>query len=108
MQVVVIRFTVREAWVDRWLDLVAEFTRSTRAEAGNLWFWWARSVDEPGVFFLLEGHREDSVEQHLKSPLIPKIQREWPAALVETPRVLMTIMPGDDWQEMALLPVPAR
>ena len=105
MQVVVIRFPVREEWVDRWLDVVDEFTRATRAEDSNLWFWWARSVDEPGVFFLLEGHREEGVEQHLKSPLIPKIQREWPAALVETPRVLMTTMPGNDWRELALLPV---
>ena len=108
MQVVVIRFTVREGWADRWLDLVDEFTRATRAEDGNLWFWWARSVDEPDVFFLLEGHREDGVEEHLRSPLIPKIQREWPVALVETPQVLMTVMPGNDWQEMALLPVPPR
>ena len=53
-------------------------------------------------------HHEDSVEEHLKSPLIPKIQREWPAALAETPQVLMTRMPGNDWQELALLPVPAR
>jgi quinol monooxygenase YgiN len=87
---------------------VTTFFASPRAEDSNLWFWWARSVDEPGVFFLLEGHREDGAEQHLKSPLIPKIRREWPAALVETPRVLMTTMPGDGWQELALLPVPAR
>ena len=66
-----------------------------------------RSVDEPNVF-LLEGHREEGVEQHLKSPLIPKIQREWPGALAETPRVLMTTLPGNDWPELALLPVPAR
>jgi hypothetical protein len=44
----------------------------------------------------------------LRSPLIPKIQREWPAALVQTPRVLMTTMPGEKWAELALLPVPAR
>ncbi|MEU0793275.1 putative quinol monooxygenase [Amycolatopsis sp. NPDC005961] len=106
MQVVVIRFTVREEWAGRWLDLVGEFTRATRAEDSNLWFWWARSVDEPNVFFLLEGHREDGVEAHLRSPLIPKIRREWPAALVETPRVLMTTLPGNDWPELALLPVP--
>ncbi len=107
MQVVVIRFVVREEWAGRWLDLVDEFTRATRAEDGNLWFWWARGVAEPNVFFLLEGHREESVEEHLRSPLIPKIQREWPAALVETPRVLMTTLPGNEWPELALLPVQA-
>lgn len=90
MQIVVIRFTVREEWAGRRLDVVGEFTRATRAEDSNLWFWWARGVDEPNVFFLLEGHRE------------------WPVALVETPRVLMTTLPGNDWPELALLPVPSR
>jgi hypothetical protein len=44
----------------------------------------------------------------LKSPLIPRIQREWPAVLVETPRVLITTMPGEEWAKLMLLPVPAR
>ena len=105
MLAITIRFTVRPEWADRWLDLVAEFTDATRAEAGNLWFRWSRDVDDPCVFYLLEGHRESAVEAHLRSPLIPRIQREWPAALVDTPRVLMSALPGDEWPELDLLPV---
>jgi quinol monooxygenase YgiN len=108
MLAITIRFTVRPEWADRWLDLVDEFTRATRAEEGNIWFWWSRSVDDPHVFFLMEGHQESSVDQHLKSPLIPKIQRAWPQALVDTPRVLMANHPGQDWPELDLLPVPPR
>jgi quinol monooxygenase YgiN len=109
MLTITIRFLVRPEWMDRWLDLVGEFTEATRAEDGNLWFWWSRSVDDPCVFYLMEGHRESTVEEHLSSPLIPKIQREWPEALVETPRVLMTTIPGEEeWPELSLLPVPPR
>lgn len=108
MLTVTIRFTVRPEWTDKWLDLVEEFTEATRAEDSNLWFWWSRAVDDPCVFYLMEGHRESGVEEHLRSPLIPKIQREWPEALVETPRMLMATVPGEEWAVMDLLPVAAR
>jgi len=104
--VITIRFTVRPEWTDRWLDLTREFTDATRAEDSNLWFRWSRDVEDPQVFYLSEGHRENGVEDHLRSPLIPKIQRDWPQALVDTPQVLKTTIPGDEWEPLALLPVP--
>ncbi|WNV86862.1 putative quinol monooxygenase [Umezawaea sp. Da 62-37] len=107
MLVITIRFKVRPEWCDRWMGMVEEFTRETRAEQGNLWFHWARDVDDPTVFVLLEGHQESSVEEHLRSPLIPRIQREWPQALVETPRLIKAVVPGTEWAPMDLLPVPA-
>jgi quinol monooxygenase YgiN len=106
--VITIRFTVRPEWTDRWPGLVEEFTSATRAEEDNLWFQWSRDVDDPRVFYLMEGHRESGVEEHLRSPLIPKIQREWPQALVDTPVVLKAAVPGDGWEPLDLLPVPPR
>lgn len=108
MLTITVRFQVRPEWCDGWLDLVSEFTEATRAEDGNAWFWWSRSVDDPCVFFLLEGHREATVADHLASPLIPKIRKEWPQALVATPMVITAAVPGEGWQPMDdLLPVPA-
>ena len=46
MYVIVVKFPVKPDWSDRWLDLVDSFTRSTRAEPGNLFFEWSRSVEE--------------------------------------------------------------
>ncbi|MFC5219647.1 MULTISPECIES: putative quinol monooxygenase [Streptomyces] len=106
MLTIAIRFHVRPEWTERWPALVEEFTEATRSEEHNAWFWWARSVDDPCVYFLLEGHQEAGVADHLTSPLIPKIQREWPQALVETPKILMATVPGEGWQTMDLLPVP--
>ncbi len=107
MLMITIRFQVRPEWCDRWLDLVDEFTQATRSEPGTLWFRWSRSVDDPCEFVLVEAHRDEDVEEHLSSPLIPKIQREWPQALVATPKIVVAQAPGDDWSPMAQLPVPA-
>jgi quinol monooxygenase YgiN len=107
MVTIACRFQVRPDWVERWPGLVDEFTRATRAEDGNVYFWWSRDVEDPCVFYLLEGHREDSVAAHLASPLIPRIQEQWPQALVETPRMLLATVPGQEWGVMDVLPVPA-
>ena len=98
-------FRVRPEWTDRWPGLVDEFTRATRQEPGNLFFHWSRDVDDPCVFYMLEGYTADGVREHLTSPLIPKIKEQWPQALVETPRVIMAEVPGDDWAVMERLPV---
>ena len=56
---IAVRFPVRPELADQWLDLVADFTRATRAEPGNLFFDWSRSVDDPNVYTLLEGFADD-------------------------------------------------
>jgi quinol monooxygenase YgiN len=107
MLVNLIRFTVKPDWIERWPSMVQEFTDATRAEDGNLWFYWARDLEQPHIFFLSEGFRDDAVAEHLQSPIIPKIVREWPEALVETPHMIMTTVPGTEWSLMERLPVPA-
>ncbi len=44
---ITVKFKVRPEYTDGWLDLVDDFTQATRAEPGNLWFEWSRSVDDP-------------------------------------------------------------
>lgn len=41
---IVVRFETKPEWSDRWPELVAGFTRATRAEEGNLWFDWSRNA----------------------------------------------------------------
>ncbi len=44
---IVVKFPVRPDRSDKWLPLVADFTTATRAEPGNIFFEWSRSVDNP-------------------------------------------------------------
>lgn len=41
---IVVKFETKPEWTDRWPELVAAFTAATRAEEGNLWFEWSRSL----------------------------------------------------------------
>ena len=63
-----VRFTVKPDRADDWLDFARPFTEATRAEPGNLWFDWYRSVDDPTEFFLCEAFREgDAPGEHVGS-----------------------------------------
>jgi hypothetical protein len=44
---IAVKFTIRPDIADQWLTRVASFTAVTRAESGNLFFEWSRSVERP-------------------------------------------------------------
>ena len=55
---IVVKFETKPEWTDRWPELVAAFTEATRAEEGNLWFEWSRSLDNPAEYVLVEAFRD--------------------------------------------------
>ena len=62
------KFTVKPEHADAWPELTRSFTEATRAEPGNLWFDWARSVDDPTEYVLVEAFRDgDAGSEHVQS-----------------------------------------
>jgi quinol monooxygenase YgiN len=103
---IVVRFKTKPEWSDRWLDLVHEFTEATRAEPGNLWFDWSRSVEDPSEFVLVEAFRDDAAEAHVSSDHFKSAMQELLPALIETPRIINTTIEGsEDWSRMGELNV---
>jgi quinol monooxygenase YgiN len=103
---IVVKFTTKPDWSERWLDLVQGFTEATRAEAGNLWFEWSRSIEDPNEFVLVEAFRDDAAEAHVTSAHFKSAMDAMPKALTETPRIISTIIDGaDGWSRMGELTV---
>ena len=64
---IVTKNRVRRRYADDWVSLVGDFTTATRAEPGNLFFDWYRSVDDPTVYVLVEAFRDRAAgEAHVK------------------------------------------
>ncbi|MBA0052606.1 antibiotic biosynthesis monooxygenase [Streptomyces sp. AJS327] len=105
---ITVKFKVRPEYRDGWLSRVEEFTRATRAEAGNLWFEWSRAVDDPGEFVLVEAFRDARAgEEHVTSEHFRRGLETMREALSETPRIINTEVPGTDWSRMGELSIPA-
>jgi quinol monooxygenase YgiN len=105
MYFIVVRFQTKPEWTDRWLDFVADYTAATRAEPGNLWFDWSRSVDDPHEFILVEGFTDDGAGPHVNSEHFKKAAQELPQALARTPRIVSRQVSGDSWDLMGEITV---
>ena len=100
------KFRVRPEYADQWAQLTQTFTEAVRAEPGCLWFDWSRSLQDPTEYVLIEAFRDDAAgAAHVQSAHFQQARRDLPPLLVETPRVLNTSIPQDDWSllgEMAV------
>lgn len=105
MYLIVVKFVTKPEWTDRWLDLVDSFTRDTRAEPGNLFFGWNRSVAEPDTFTLVEGFTDDGAGPHVESDHFRRAMIDLRPALAATPRIISRQVDGSGWDEMGELRV---
>lgn len=103
---IVVKFRTKPEWSDRWLDLVDGYSKTTRAEPGNLWFEWSRSVDDPTEFVLVEAFHDDGALPHVTSEHFAEAMRTFPEALAETPKIINVQIEGaTDWSRMGELTV---
>ncbi len=105
MYLIVVKFTTKPEWTDRWLGLVHGFTESTLAEPGNLWFEWNRSVAEPNTFTLVEAFTDDGAGPHVNSEHFAKALKDMRPALASTPAIVSRQVEGSAWDEMGELKI---
>jgi quinol monooxygenase YgiN len=101
---IVVKNPVKPEYADEWPTLVAEFTRATRAEPGNLFFDWYRSAEDPNMWLLNEGFRDgESGTAHVNSDHFKTAMAQLPDWLSDIPEIINVEVPGDDWSRMAEL-----
>ncbi|GAA4915268.1 putative quinol monooxygenase [Streptomyces coeruleoprunus] len=102
---IAVRFTVRPEYSDQWLTLVDDFTRATRAEAGNLFFDWSRDVEDPNRFVLLEAFADaDAGAVHVRSDHFKAGLEAMAGAIATTPEIINVDIPdARGWSAMAEL-----
>ncbi|BBY24952.1 antibiotic biosynthesis monooxygenase [Mycobacterium stomatepiae] len=103
---IVVKFETKPDWAERWPDLVAAFTAATRAEAGNLWFEWSRSLENPAEYVLVEAFRDgEAGDVHVNSDHFKQAMQELPQALKSTPKIISQTIDATGWSEMGEMSV---
>ena len=100
MILIVVKWPIKPQYADQWPELSREFTEATRAEPGNKWFDWSRSLDDPHTYVLVEAFDDDAAEAHVTSPHFKQAQQELPKYLQRTPDIINTTIEGDTWSEL--------
>jgi quinol monooxygenase YgiN len=101
MILIVVKFQTKPEWADRWPQLVRPFTEATRAEEGNLWFDWSRSLENPAEYVLVEAFRDGEAGGiHVNSEHFKTAQRDLPPALASTPKVISESIESTGWSKL--------
>jgi quinol monooxygenase YgiN len=98
---IAVKFTIKPEYADSWLDRVSEFTEATRAEPGNIFFEWSRSVDDPNQFVVVEAFQDGAAEAHVTADHF-KTFVEWAPDVVATTPDIVSVqgVPGEGWSKM--------
>ena len=103
------KFKVLPEHAGRWPQIARDFTEATRREPGCLWFDWARSVDDPNEYVLVEAFRDDEAgAAHVQSDHFREAREDLPIHLAETPRIVNVTIPQEDWSTLGEMAVPDR
>ena len=99
---IVVKWPIRPERADEWLSLVQEFTDATRAEPGNIFFDWSRSVVDPDEFVLVEAFADgEAGVRHVQSDHFRKAIGWMPDVVAGTPQIINVEIPGaTGWSEM--------
>ncbi|WP_034269902.1 putative quinol monooxygenase [Haloechinothrix halophila] len=101
---IVVKFTIRPEYSERWLDAVSEFTEGTRSEPGNLFFEWSKSVEVPHQYVLVEGFAsQEAGEQHVNSAHFKAAMNWMPDYIATTPEIINAQIPNEGWAKMGEL-----
>lgn len=98
---IVVKFPVLPDRSEDWLSLVADFTTAVRAEPGNVFFEWSRSVEDPNTFVLCEGFRDaEAGAVHVQSDHFKAAMAWMPDVVSATPQIINVEVGQDNWGEM--------
>jgi quinol monooxygenase YgiN len=101
---IVVKFSVRPEFAEQWTSIVNDFTQATRAETGNVFFDWSRSLEDRHEYILIEGFRDDEAgAARVQSAHFAAAMAMLPGVIAAKPKIINIAIPGGDWSEMAEL-----
>ena len=103
MYFIVVRFEVKPESVEGFPEAVRAFTEATRAEEGNLFFDWSKSLENDNEYVLVEGFTDEGAGPHVNSDHFKAGLESIRPHLARTPRIISRQVDGNGWEEMGEL-----
>ena len=101
---IVTKNRARRKFADEWRARVDDFTTATRAEPGNLFFDWYRSVDDPTEYLLVEAFRDRAAgDAHVNSEHFTAATVVLSELLAAVPEIINVEVP-DGWAQVSERP----
>lgn len=95
---IAVKFPVKPEYADQWIE-------TTRAEEGNKFFEWSRSIEDPNEFVLLEAFNDDAAGPHVNSEHFQQAMKDMRPLLSATPKIVSRVVEGEGWDAMGELQI---
>lgn len=102
---IVVKFQVKPESAAEFPEAVRTFTEATRAEAGNLFFDWSRSIEDENEFVLVEAFTDEGAGPHVNSAHFSAGLEAMRPHLAATPRIISRKIDGEGWDAMGELQI---
>jgi quinol monooxygenase YgiN len=94
MILIVVKFPVLPDRVDEWVSVAEAYTDACRAEEGNVFFEWSRSLADPDTFVLVEGFRDgEAGAGHVATDHFRKFVATAPDLVAAQPQIMYVDSP---------------
>lgn len=105
MYFIVVKYRIKPQSVEKWPDVVREFTEATRAEPGNIFFEWSKSLEVDNEYVLVEAFTNEGAGPHVNSEHFAKGLEAMRPHLVSTPQIISRQVNGEGWEPMGELQI---
>lgn len=105
MYFIVVKFRVKPESVEKWPEIIREYTEATRAEPGNIFFEWSKSLEVDNEYVLVEAFTNDGAAPHVNSDHFAKGLETMRPHLVSTPQIISRQVDGEGWEPMGELQI---
>lgn len=105
MYFIAVKFAVKPESAEQWPEIIREYTESTRAEAGNIFFEWSRSLENENEYVLVEAFTDDGAAPHVNSDHFKTGLDAMRPHLTSTPKIISRQVDGNGWEPMGELKI---
>jgi quinol monooxygenase YgiN len=100
---IVVKWPVKPEHADTFPQVVQDFTSGVRAEPGNIFFEWSRSVEDPNSYVLVEAFADgDAAAAHVAAQHFKDAVAMLPDYVTATPEIINVEIPdASGWSQMA-------
>ena len=109
MIAITVKWDVKPEYSADFMDLTREFTEACRAEPGCLWFEWAKSVETPDQYILIEAYRDAAAgREHVESEHFRTAMATQGRYAARRPQVVSVSNEQQGWAPLGEIIMPDR
>ncbi|MGD9527689.1 putative quinol monooxygenase [Pseudonocardia sp.] len=89
MILITLKMPIKPEKTDEWLELAQSYSNDVRAEPGNVFFSFSRSLEDENEYVCIEGFADDAAgKEHMKQAHVPNFMEKAAYLVSARPKII--------------------